>query len=198
MPRKKTVKKKSKISLKDINKKLNKILKYEKEQGKSDDVLEKLSRKQAKQDEEFEDDIEKIKKDLEGSPLKKITVKDFGKALIGSFIGVTSHFAFLEGAHFAESLSMLRATSLLVVAYVVGLIFIYAAGFRKVKQIRLLSFVPLRITLIYVVAIAVIYFVLFIYGITEHSPALLIYKQVAAVSIPAIIGASAADLIGRH
>ncbi|MAF51061.1 MAG: hypothetical protein CMH64_03125 [Nanoarchaeota archaeon] len=200
MPKKKVVKKKSskKLSLKKLDKKLNKILKYEKEQKKNDSSIKKLGKKALKQDEDVEEDLEKLREDLQGSPLKKITTKDFGKALIGSFIGVTSHFAFLEGAHFAEQLTLIRATSLLVVAYIVGLVFIYAAGFRKVKQIKVLSFVPLRITLIYIVALSVIFFVLYIYGITGHSPWALIYKQVAAVSIPAIIGASAADLIGEH
>lgn len=184
MPKKKT-------SLKTINTKLNKILKYEKEQKSAD-------RKQSKSDKEMDEDLEQIKKDLKKSPLKRITTRDVGKALIGSFVGVTSHFVFLEGAHFAEGLSMLRAILLLIVAYVVGLIFIYATGYRKVKQIKLLSFVPARITVIYFVAIAVIYFVLYIYGITAHATWDLIFRQVAAVSIPAIIGASAADLIGGH
>ncbi|MAG45421.1 MAG: hypothetical protein CMH63_01460 [Nanoarchaeota archaeon] len=187
MPKKKKSSKKKKITppiLKRIEKKLDSILRREREQADSD--------------EDLEEDLEEIKKDLEGSPLKKITVKDFGKALIGSFIGVTSHFVFLEGAHFADNLTTARASWLLIVAYVVGLIFIYAAGFKKVKQIRLLSFIPARITLIYIVALSVTFFVLYIYGITAHSSAILIYKQVAAVSIPAIIGASAADLIGHE
>tara|TARA_Y100000310_G_C20314943_1_gene637975 strand:- start:23 stop:601 length:579 start_codon:yes stop_codon:yes gene_type:complete len=192
MPKQKSGKKKgSKVNLKKIDKKLNKILKYEKEQKKADN-------RQLKQDEDVEDDIEKIKKDLEGNPLKKITTKDVGKALIGSFIGLTSHYAFLEGAHFADNLTIVRATILLVIAYAIGLIFIYVAGFRKVKQIRLLSFIPARVTLIYVVSLIVIYFVFYIFGLTEHATTIDIYKQMAAVSIPAIIGASAADLIGKH
>ena len=184
MPKKRKSTKKKLSRLQRIEKKLDKVLRKE--------------NKQENTDEDIEEDIEEIKKDLQGSPLKKITIKDFGKALIGSFIGVTSHFVFLEGAHFADNLTAYRATWLLIVAYLVGLIFIYAAGFKKVKQIRLLSFIPARITLIYIVALSVTFFVLYIYGITAHSSAILIYKQVAAVSIPAIIGASAADLIGHE
>jgi len=204
MPKKKTTKKvtkkkvSKKSSLKKIDKKLDKILRYEKEQNKSDDTIERLGKKQLKQDEGFEEDIEKIKKNLQGSTLRKITTKDFGKALIGAFIGVVSHFAFLEGAHLSENLSAGRATIILITAYVLGMVFIYAAGFRKVKQIKILSFVPMRITLIYVVSLSVVFFVLFLFGLTENASAIEIYKQVAAVSIPAIIGASAADLIGKH
>ena len=203
MPRKKTTQKKrivkkkvvskktSKARLSKIEEKLNKVLRYEEEQKKA-------YRKQSDQDEDIEEDIDKIRKDLEGSPLKKITVKDVGKALIGSFIGLTSHYAFLEGAHFAENLTVIRASILLVVAYAIGLIFIYVTGFRKVKQIKLLSFIPARVTLMYVVSLLVIYFVFYIFGLTEHATSIEIYKQMAAVSIPAIIGASAADLIGGH
>ncbi|MBU2640018.1 MAG: DUF2391 family protein [Nanoarchaeota archaeon] len=210
MPRKKVTKKKrinkkrtsKKNSLKDINEKLGKILRYEKAQDKSDDVLEKLSKKQLARDDKFEKEINEIQRDLErevGShPLKKITYRDFGKSLIGAFVGVVSHFAFIEGAHLSENLSVLRASTLLITAYVIGMIFIYVAGFRKVKQIKVFKFVPVRITFIYIVSICVVYFVLFIFGLTAHADAIGIYKQVATVSIPAIIGASAADLIGGN
>ncbi|MBS3156708.1 DUF2391 family protein [Candidatus Woesearchaeota archaeon] len=208
MPKKKTTQKKtnkrnvSKPNLNKIDDKLDKILKYEKEQNKSDDILERLGKRQIKQDDEFEKNIDELQEHLEknvGShPLKKITYRDFGKSLIGAFIGVVSHFAFLEGAHLSEGLSIMRATILLVTAYVLGMIFIYVAGFRKVKNIKLFGFIPARITVIYFVSLAVVYFVLFIFGLTEHATITEIYKQVAAVSIPAIIGASAADLIGKN
>ena len=204
MAKKKIIKKKrkDKSSFKNIDEKLNKILNYEKEQNKSDDLIEDLSRKQIKQDAEFEKEVDTLQKDLErevGShPLKKITYRDFGKSLIGAFIGVASHYGFIEGAHLAENLSAIRATALLITAYVIGLIFIYVAGFRKVKQIRVLGFIPVRITLIFVVSLSVVYFVLFLFGLTEGASAIVIYKQLAAVSIPAIIGASAADLIGKN
>lgn len=209
MPRKKTIQKKkvskkdaSKNNLNKIDDKLDKILKYEKEQNKSDDILERLGKRQIKQDDEFEKNIDELQEHLEknvGShPLKKITYRDFGKSLIGAFIGVVSHFAFLEGAHLSEGLSFTRATILLITAYILGMIFIYVAGFRKVRNIKLFGFIPARITVIYIVSLAVVYFVLFIFGLTEHADAIGIYKQVAAVSIPAIIGASAADLIGKN
>ena len=199
---KKTSKKSERISLKNINEKLNQILRLEKEQDKTDDVLETLGKSQLKRDKDFEKEIDEIQKDLEreiGShPLRKVTYRDFGKSLIGAFIGVVSHFAFIEGANLSEELSVMRATILLITAYVIGMIFIYVAGFRKVKQIRIFKFIPVRITLIYIVSLSVVYFVLTLFGLTEHATAIEIYKQVAAVSIPAIIGASAADLIGGN
>lgn len=204
MTRKKKVSRKnvSKTNLSKIDDKLDKIIRYEKEQNKSDDILERLGKRQIKQDDEFEKNIDELQEHLEknvGShPLKKITYRDFGKSLIGAFIGVVSHFAFLEGAHLSEGLSVMRASILLVTAYLLGMIFIYVAGFRKVKNIKIFGFIPVRITVIYIVSLAVVYFVLFIFGLTEHTNAIGIYKQVAAVSIPAIIGASAADLIGKN
>ncbi len=205
MPKKKTTKKKKNVSKANLNKiddKLDKILKFEKDQNKSDEILERLGKRQIKQDDEFEKNIDELQEHLEknvGShPLRKITYRDFGKSLIGAFIGVVSHFAFIEGAHLSEELSFARATILLITAYILGVIFIYVAGFRKVRNIRLFGFIPARITVIYIVSLAVVYFGLFIFGLTEHADAIGIYKQVAAVSIPAIIGASAADLIGKN
>lgn len=200
MPKKrKTKPKKNLKQLKRIETKLNKILKIEKRQLDEQEDLEKLTKKSDKQFEKEIDDLEKQLQVKVGThPLKKITTQDLGKALIGSFIGITSHYAFLEGAHFAEKLTLPRAILLLVVAYLIGYIFIYIAGFRKIKQIKIFGLIPTRITVIFIVSLAVIFFVLFIFGLTEHVTNEVLFKQVSAVSIPAIIGAAAADLIGKN
>jgi len=124
--------------------------------------------------------------------------------MIGAFIGIVSHYAFLEGARVAEesSFSYARATVLLISAFLLGLIFMYATGFRKVKETTFIRFFPVRVLFIYGISIIAIFIVLSLYGIINVELGFgaldlgLIYKQVASISIPAIIGASAADLIG--
>ena len=74
----------------------------------------------------------------------------------------------------------------------------YVTGFRKIKETTLIRFFPLRVLFIYGISIIAIFLVFSLYGMINFSALdfSLIYKQVASMSIPAIIGASAADLIG--
>lgn len=195
--RKRVIKKKS------ISDKLDEILRLERGELKEEKTIEKLERSEARElhhlDEEVED-LEKLEKKIKGQigshPLAKVTVKDVGKAFIGAFIGIVSHFAVLEGVHFAESIDFTRATSYFILSYFIGFVFLYYTGFRKIKQLKLLAVLPLRLTVVYLVMIASVAFAIYIFSLTNIS-LLDLYKQVAVVSLPGMIGASAADLIGE-
>ena len=139
-----------------------------------------------------------IKEQVSPHPLRRITIRDISKALIGAFIGIISHFAFSEGAHLAEGVSVGRASFILLVSFLIGFIFIYLTGYRKILDRKLLFFLPVRLVAIYLVTLATVFFVLYTFNFTVGADISVIYKQVAVVSLPAIIGASAADLIGRE
>lgn len=200
MPKKKkrVAKKRKKASLESIEKKLDLVLKKEKEQLREGEEFEKLEKKQLKELSDLEKLEKSIKKQVSPHPLRSLTIKDMSKALIGAFVGIISHFAFAEGAHLAESITMGRASLFFLVSFLIGLIFIYFTGYRKVIYRKLLFFLPVRLTVIYIVTIFTVFFVLYLFNFTIGADFSLIYKQVAVVSLPAIIGASAADLIGRE
>lgn len=194
---------------KSINKKLDEILKLEKLQVKLEQQFKELEQQQVAEEQEIKGlerrelkdlkDIEALEKEIRAKvtkkPLGKITYKDLGKATIGAFIGLVSHFTILEGAEIAEAFSTTKATSFFILSYIVGMIILYYTGFRKVKTKKFLVILPLRLTIVYIVTIAVITATLGAFSLI-HGPELL-YKQVAAASLPAIIGACAADLIGE-
>lgn len=191
-------KKMKKPSLASIEKKLDLILKKEKEQIEDVEDFENLEKKQLKELEDLEELEKEIKKQVSPHPLRNLTIKDISKALIGAFIGIISHFAFAEGAHLAESISIGRASFFLLASFLIGFIFIYLTGYRRVMDKKLLYFLPVRLISIYLVTLATVFFVLYLFNFTADANASLIYKEVAVVSLPAIIGASAADLIGRE
>ena len=193
-----------------INKKLDEILKLEKLQVKLEKQFKKLEEEQIKEEKEVKGlekrelknlkDIEALEKEIKSKvtkkPLGKITYKDLGKATIGAFIGLVSHFTIIEGAEIAEAFTTTKATSFLILSYIVGMIILYYTGFRKVKTKKFLVILPLRLTVIFIVTLGVITATLAAFGLI-HGPVLW-YKQVAAASLPAIIGACAADLIGEE
>ncbi len=199
---KKMKRKTSENKLSRIEDKLDKLIKLEKRSLEEEEDTQRLERQELRDLDDLEEDIDeleaKIKKELGVKALGKITLKDISKGIVGAFIGIVSHFAFFEGAHIAEGISNFRALLILITSFLVGLIFIYFTGYRKVRKIKLLTFVPLRVTVIYFTAILVIVFVLYIYGIIEHSTTNLLFRQVGVISLPAMLGASAADLIGGH
>lgn len=185
-----------------IDKKLDQLLSLEKEGAKEEEETQDLEKQELKDIDELQDELNKldinIKKEIGAKALTKVTLKDISKGVVGAFIGIVSHFAFFEGAHIAEGISNLRAVFLLITSLLIGTIFIYFTGYRKIKVMRLLYLVPLRVIVIYLTALFTIVFVLFIYGIIEHPSVSLLFKQLAVISIPAMLGASAADLIGRE
>ncbi len=137
-----------------------------------------------------------IRIDVGEHPLRKITYKDVGKSMVGAFVGLLSHYAVLEGVLFAHEISIARASFMYLVSLLIGLVVLYYTGFRKIKDIKVLSLLPLRLAIIYGVTLLTIIMVLFIIGKLDGLNFIEIYKTVAALSMPAIIGAAVADLIG--
>ena len=194
---KKSSKKSSKLGL--INEKLDRILAKESKSLKEESVIEKdegsIKRLEEKQIEELEELESELRKEIGEHPLRKITQKDISKGVIGAFVGIISHFAFIKGVEIAAEFSLVRIGLMYLVSFIIGTIFLYTTGFRKVKQIKILKFLPLRVFVIYTVALTTIVLVLALFGQFHTFEEL--YRQVGVLSLPAIIGASAADLIGK-
>ncbi|PIN69934.1 hypothetical protein COV93_03465 [Candidatus Woesearchaeota archaeon CG11_big_fil_rev_8_21_14_0_20_43_8] len=142
---------------------------------------------------------DEIKKEVGPHPLRKITYRDFVKAVIGAVFGIVGHFAFLYGTHLAEDISVFRATILYLISFLIAVGFIYYSGFRKVKGYRVLRFIPVRVVTIYFISLLVIVLVLLAFGLVDISNGFeRLYKEVGAISILAILGACTADLVGRE
>ena len=209
--RKKTTRKKisstKKTNLKSINKKMDQLLKMEAKDLRGDSEIKAFEKKQLKRDsrdynlekkqlEELEDIEKNLRKEIKGHPLKKITERDIGKGLIGAFAATVSHFVFLEGAHVGESLSDIWTLMLYLIALLLGGVMLYLTGFRTVKDSKVFKFIPIRLAVIYFVSLLTIVLVLFLYQ--QFQDLHMLYKQVGALAIPAMLGASIADLLGKE
>jgi uncharacterized membrane protein len=139
-----------------------------------------------------------IKKDVGEHPLSRITLKDFIKGAVGAFIGLAVHYTFTYGVEISEKLSITRATLLFPFTFLVGVLFIYATGFRKIKDPKLLLFIPLRLVVLYVGAIVMSIVVLALFYPSFGSNFIESYKMVAGVLLAAVVGACTADLFGKE
>ena len=141
---------------------------------------------------------DEIRSEVVHKPLARITYHDFTKGMIGAFFGIVGHFAFFYGARIAEGITLARAHALFLTSLGLLIIFLYFSGFRKVKLSKHL-FMPARVIVIYLTAHAVIAFVLFLFGMIDATmSATEVYKNVAAVSILAVMGAATADMLGAE
>ena len=173
-------------------------IEHEEQSIKSEEQkIESLEKKELGELSKFEKLEKKIEQDVKPKTLGKITLQDMMRSAVGSLVGIVGHFSFFYGVEIAQQITVVRASFLYAFSFIVCYVFIYVSGFRRVKEIR--TYVPMRALLIYVVSLVVIVAVLFLFGfITTASRGLEIYKMVSTISLLAVIGASAADLIGRH
>lgn len=139
-----------------------------------------------------------VSKDIGSHPLTKITRADLVRSTIGALIGTVGHFAFFYGMELAEKLSFLRATSLYLISLLVCFGFMYYSGFRKIKEIRIFRFIPLRVLVVYLISLLVVIATLFIFGLINFETNLLqIYKTISTTLLLAVLGASTADILGK-
>ena len=166
-----------------IEKKEAAIITEEKKIEKETDKVEKLEKE--------------IKKEVTQKPLEKFTIKDLNKGIIGAFIGVVAHYAFIYGKEIAKNISITRATVLVIFSYVIILVLIYETGYREIKEKRLLKVIPRRATAIYLTSIVVIILIFFMFNQLDLSNLSALYKEIAVTLVLASVGAGTADLIGK-
>lgn len=188
---------KKKVTLEQVDKKLDFLMKHLKKVEKEETKVEAEEEEEIKELKKLEKIELKIKEKIEPHPLKKITYKDIAKGALGAFIGVVAHYTFIYGIHVAEQIDILRATILFPLAYFIGGVFLYATGFRKVST-KMLWFLPIRLTVLYIISIIMAIAVLYLFQPEFTHNFWEGYKQVAAVTLTALIGACTADLIGKE
>lgn len=178
---------------------LKKIQKEEEQELDDESRLEKEELEELDELKKIESLEKDIDKKLKDNPLKRVTYRDITKGMIGAFFGIVGHFAFAKGVDIAAHYSWVRSTMLLVVAFVIIIIFLYFAGFRRINDKFVFKVLPIRAIVIYVSSIITTVLVLFLYGkIGLGTDFHTIYNTVAAISILAVIGAGTADLIGKN
>ncbi len=182
---------------KKVEHKINDVEKKEEAIEKKEAAIITEEKKIEKETEKVEQVEREIKKVVTVKPLKKFTIKDLNKGIIGAFIGVVAHFAFISGKEIAMNISTIRATILIVFSYILIIILMYETGYREVKEKRLLGILPKRATAIYVTSIIIILVIFLLFNQINLSDITSTYKQIAVTSVLASLGAGTADLIGR-
>lgn len=159
----------------------------------------KIEDLETKELQELESLKKAIKKDTSSHPLTKITRADVVRSVIGALIGTVGHFAFFYGVEIADKISVVRASFLYIISLIVCFFFMYYSGFRKVKEIRIFRFIPIRVLVVYCISLLVVVGTLMIFGFLdltsnfEH-----VYKVTATTLLLAVLGASTADILGKE
>jgi len=221
MAKKKAAKESSKTprsGLGEINRKLDLILKEQKKTEKKEEEIEreeerlekeegaelgeekkieKLEEKEVSELEKLEKMEEEIKKRVAPHPLKRITLQDLARGSVGALFGAVAHYTFIYGIEVAEKITFARAIFLFAFSFFIGAVFLYATGFRKIKDPKVLMFLPVRLFVLYLTAIVMSILVLLFFQPAFGHTFEEAFKQVSTVTLTAIIGACTADLIGK-
>jgi uncharacterized membrane protein len=179
----------------------NRIEKEEKKiEGEEKDInkIEGVLQKEETDIEKLEKIETEIKAEVGEHPLANVTFKDLAKGMIGAFIGLAIHYTFVYGVEISTNLTMLRATLMFPITFLVGLLFIYATGFRKIQDKKILIYMPLRLSVLYVCSLVMSILVLYLFYPTFGNNFQESYKMVAGVMLAAVVGACTADLLGKE
>jgi len=179
---------------KRIETKENKIESEDKDINKMEAALQK----EDTDIEKLEKMEEEIKTEVGGHPLANVTFRDLAKGMIGAFIGLVIHYTFVYGVEIAQNLTMTRATIMFPLTFIVGLLFIYATGFRKIQDKKLLIYMPLRLLVLYICSLVMSILVLYLFYPTFGNSFEESYKMIAGVMLAAVVGACTADLLGKE
>lgn len=182
---------------KKVEAKVNGVEKKEEEIEKKETQIISEEKKIAKETEKVEKIEKEIRKEVTPKPLKAIGIRDLSKGIVGAFIGVVAHFAFIYGKEIANQITTARATILILFSYLLIIILMYETGYREIKEKRLLGVLPKRATVIYLTSLVMIPVIFFLFNQLNLSNLTALYKQIAVTSVLASVGAGTADLIGR-
>lgn len=200
---KKAARKKPKMPMKEASNEFQFLAEEAKIENEIDIVEEKEEEIEQKESEILgeEKKVEavenEIKREVTQKPLTKLTMRDINKGIIGAFIGVVAHFAFIYGRQIARDLTVERATILIVFSYALIVVLMYETGYREVREKRILGIFPKRATAIYITSIIVIPIIFFLFNQLNLSDPVDLFKQIAVSSVFASMGAGTADMIGR-
>ncbi|MBI4016062.1 MAG: DUF2391 family protein [Candidatus Aenigmarchaeota archaeon] len=192
------------VSLAVINKKLDlilknqqKLMKEESEELAEESRIEKEEKQELSQLEKLKRLEEKVAATVEPHPLTKITYKDVAKGTIGAFIGVVAHFTFVYGIKVAHEISVARAYALFPLSLIIGGVFMYFTGFRKIKDPKIMWFLPVRLFVLYLIAILVALAVLLFFSPEFGTNWETSIKQLSTITLLGVIGSITADLLGK-
>jgi len=193
------------VSFEEISKKLDRIISAQKallakqaQAGKEEEEIHREELQELKKLKELEAVEKELVREVGEHPLRKLTYRDLIKGSIGAFIGVGAHYTFVYGVKVAAEIDVFRATLLFPISYALGGVFMYMTGFRTIKDPEIISFLPVRLTVLYITAVITAMLVLLLFNPEFFHDFWTTYKQIATVTLSAVIGACTADLLGKE
>ena len=146
----------------------------------------------------FERDIEKLRTEIRPAAIEKFTTKDVARGIVGAIFGM-SIMAWHEGVRNAAiEMSFANVIAIVLLTMVAGTSVLYFSQYRKIKEKWIVQqLLPKRFVFLYALAMGIVFSVYVLFNIIQigTTPTEDIIKLILVVSLPAVIGASTADII---
>ena len=183
---------------KGLKKKIGEIERLERKQLKELKIVEKEERNIEIELKKFEGEIEKLRDEIKPGAIEKFTIKDISRGIVGGMFGM-SRMAWHEGVRTAAvGMSIFNLAAVIVLTIIAGSSVLYFSQYRKIKEKWVIKqLLPRRFVFLYALSMVIVTGIYVLFNIIQIgvTPVEDIVKLVLVISLPAMIGASTADII---
>lgn len=146
---------------------------------------------------EFEKEIQELKKELHTSVVEKFTFRDIARGIVGSILGMSVMAWHPQVQERALEMHWFNIFVIILVTILAGTSVLYFSQYRKIKEQRIIfNLLPKRFVIFYLLSMAVVFSVYTLFGVIKIGmPFESVLKLVLVLTLPAMIGASTADII---
>ncbi len=146
----------------------------------------------------FEKEIESLKKEIKPGAIEKFTYKDIARGIVGAIFGM-SIMGWHEGVrNAAVTMPSLNVALIVLLTIIAGASVLYFSQYRRIKEKWIIhQLLPKRFLVFYALSLFIVFFIYVLFNIIKlgATPTNESIRLVLVIGLPAMIGASAADII---
>ncbi|HIJ98479.1 TPA: DUF2391 family protein [archaeon] len=146
----------------------------------------------------FEKEIESLKKEIKPEVTEKFTYKDIARGIVGAIFGM-SIMGWHEGVRNAAiNMPSINVALIVLLTIIAGASVLYFSQYRRIKEKWIIhQLLPKRFLIFYILSLLIVFFIYTLFNIIQLgvTPSKEIIRLVLVIGLPAVIGASAADII---
>ena len=163
--------------------------------------LKKVEREEAKIESElkkFEGEIEKMHGEIKGGVIEKFTTKDIARGIVGAIFGMSIMGWHERVINAGLNMPAINVFVIFLLTIVAGASVLYFSQYKRIKDTWIIkNLLPKRFVIFYGLCLLVVFVIYALFNIIEPgiTPTIKILKLIVVVSLPAMIGASTADIV---
>ena len=179
-------------------KEIEELKKLEKEQLREIKKVRGGEEHVEKELEKFQKEITELKKEIKPEVSEKFTYRDIARGIVGAIFGM-SVMGWHEGVRNAAiSMPSFNVVLIVLLTIIAGASVLYFSQYKRIKEKWIIhQLLPKRFVIFYILSLGIVFLIYALFNTIQIgiTPAKEIIKLVLVLGLPAMIGASTADII---